>query len=178
MRKDVKKAKALLNQSGGKRGGSTMTRVTIPALWARELHINERHRDLTLEFDGNKIIITNNKEEIIMLERLAKRLLEDVEKEIEEMGFIDDSDNADRFLDKKAFNLLKEELKDDDEAYDLTNSLVEEVKALFPEEILEGSYKNNYCYYKTDKGKRKWLELILANETGDTYTEEDIEELM
>lgn len=171
-------AKALLNVSGGKRGGSTMTRVTIPAQWAKELRINERHRDLNLEFDGKRIIITNNKEEIIMLERLAKELLEKVEEEIKGVGFIDDSDNIERFLDTEAFNLLNRELEDENEAYDLTDDLVEEVKAIFPEKIQQANYKDNYCYYIEDEGKRAWLENILMSETGDTYTQEDIEELM
>lgn len=171
-------SKALLNVSGGVRGGSTMTRVTIPAKWARELRINERHRDLNLEFDGDKIIITNNKEEIIMLENLARELLKKVEEEIKEVGFIDDSDNAERFLDTEAYKLLSRELDDADEAYDLVSDLVEEVKSIFPEKIQQASYDDNYCYYIEDYGKREWLEIILMNKTGDTYTQEDIEELM
>lgn len=53
----TRNVKALLNKSGGERGGSLMTRVTIPADWARDLGIDEDDRNLRLSFDGETITI-------------------------------------------------------------------------------------------------------------------------
>lgn len=54
---ETRNVKALLNKSGGERGGSLMTRVTIPAEWAREMEIDMDNRNLKLSFDGETITI-------------------------------------------------------------------------------------------------------------------------
>jgi len=37
--------------------GSTTFRATLPAVWIREMGLNENNRELTLTFDGKRIII-------------------------------------------------------------------------------------------------------------------------
>lgn len=59
---ESRKAKLIVNKSGGKRGGSSIFRATLPTNWVRRMGLSEKNRDLKLEFDGNKIVIKNNKE--------------------------------------------------------------------------------------------------------------------
>ena len=58
-------AKVIVNKSGGTAGSGGITnRVTIPTTWAREMGITEENREVTLEFDGDKITIRKDHEKI------------------------------------------------------------------------------------------------------------------
>lgn len=51
----------LVSTKGG--SGSTTFRATLPSTWVRKMELNEDTRKIILSFDGEKIIIENNKEE-------------------------------------------------------------------------------------------------------------------
>lgn len=53
-----KTVRVIFNKSGGtaSKGGVT-NRVTIPTTWIREMGITEENRDVTIQFDGEKITI-------------------------------------------------------------------------------------------------------------------------
>lgn len=158
----TKKTKLLANKGGS--GGYTF-RATLPVHWLREMGLNENNRDLKLEFDGKQIIIKNNQEEIKMMNRLLDKLKLEVEKEIEEIGFVDDSDNLqDRFIDEVAYKVAKEEiLKGDDdidlyyekegEIQEIAEELMERVSEVIDyncfSEIVNGNAK--VFYYKGNK---------------------------
>lgn len=55
---DTRKAKMVANKGG--RGGTTF-RATLPTTWVRAMGLSEECRDLLLEFDGDKIMVKNNK---------------------------------------------------------------------------------------------------------------------
>lgn len=60
-----KNAKVIFNKSGGTAGSGGITnRVTIPTTWIREMGITEENREVTLEFNGNEIIIRKDHEKI------------------------------------------------------------------------------------------------------------------
>jgi len=52
-----KEARLLISKSGGKRGGATMFRVSIPADWAHEMGLDEENREIEMHFDGETISI-------------------------------------------------------------------------------------------------------------------------
>lgn len=53
-----KTAKVTFNRSGGTASKNGMTnRITIPTTWIREMGITQEERDVSIEFDGEKIII-------------------------------------------------------------------------------------------------------------------------
>lgn len=53
-----KTAKVTFNRSGGTASKNGMTnRITIPTSWIREMGITQEERDVSMEFDGEKIII-------------------------------------------------------------------------------------------------------------------------
>ena len=58
---ETRKAKMIVSKSGS---GSNTFRATLPTLWVRQIGLDEEHRNLKLFFDGEKIIIKNNEEEI------------------------------------------------------------------------------------------------------------------
>mgnify|MGYP000850252970 CR=1 FL=1 len=52
------------NKSGGTAGkGGMTTRLTLPKKWVDELEITEEHREVIVEFDGEKIIIRKSSNE-------------------------------------------------------------------------------------------------------------------
>lgn len=55
---EVRDAKVIFNKSGGtsSQGGYT-TRVTIPISWIKQMGISPDDREITISFDGEKIII-------------------------------------------------------------------------------------------------------------------------
>lgn len=55
---EERKAKVTFNKSGGtaSKGGVT-NRITIPTSWAKEMGITQENREVTLTFDGEKIIV-------------------------------------------------------------------------------------------------------------------------
>ena len=64
--KEIRRVKALFNKSGGVRDGATMTRVTIPADWAKRLQLDKDNRDLNLTFENGKITIESLKGDVNM----------------------------------------------------------------------------------------------------------------
>ncbi len=172
----VRKAKMIVNRSGGKRGGSSTFRATLPASWVRKMGLSEDARNLKLEFDGKTITIKNNEEEVKMLEKLLKKAMVEVDKEISEMGYIDDSDNYERFLDGLANKLVVKEFVPDEDDIDLYYEKEGEIEQL-AEELLEDitdymkktynsegdtnkSGKYTGCYYKNKEGLKNWREAI------------------
>jgi hypothetical protein len=106
-----------------------------------------------------------------MLEKLLKKGMEEVVKEMDRVGFIDDSDRCDRFLDGLARKLVENELVPCDidtynekeaEVDDLSDKLLEKIK----ENINFNSYSVNakgdclFCYYRSQEGLAEWLALM------------------
>lgn len=109
---------------------------------------------------------------MINLNNLMKQAKIEIEKEINREGFIDDSDNTDRFLDDLAIKLPEREIlkeNNDVEFYYENEDKIKEIS----EELLEGieyymrsNYKregsvdktDNYkgCYYKNKEGLENW----------------------
>lgn len=161
----------IVNKGGN--GGSTF-RATLPTSWIREMGLDEDNRNLKLEFDGEKITVTNNEEEIKMLNNLLGLVKAEVEKEMDRVGFVDDSDNYERFLDNLAKELAEKELLQDSDDIDLyyeKEGDVEELAEELLEEIevyMKNTYKEkgscndrgNYlgCYYKNKEGLKNWVE--------------------
>lgn len=106
-----------------------------------------------------------------MKKELLEKAREEIEKEMNRVGFIDDSDNCDRFLDELSRNLAEKVLvpNDDIELYYEKEAEIEELS----EELLEmikdeimieynkidfinerGDYTG--CYYSTKKDAVRW----------------------
>ena len=119
VKKRVRRAKLSVNASGGERGGSSTFRATLPTSWIREMGLSEDIRDIKLEFDGEQIIVKSNEEERKMLEKLLKKAMEEVGKEMDRMGYIGDTDDIpEEFLDyisELAKELVTNELVSDPE---------------------------------------------------------------
>ena len=176
VKKRVRRAKLSVSASGGKRGGSSTFRATLPTSWIREMGLSEEFRNVKLEFDGEQIVIKNNKEEIELLEKLLKIAKEKIKKEIEDLGFIDDSVNMpERFLDGLAKELVENELvpEDDIELYyekeEEIEELAEKLLDMIEEEIMSkySSYCGNdgrYCYYRNKKDLFAWCLTFLPSE--------------
>ena len=168
MRTRSRKARMIVNVSGGKRGGSSTFRATLPTTWVRQMGLGEEVRNIKLFFDGEQIIIKNNEEEIKMLKKLLKKALQEVEVEMNRAGFIDDSDDMpERFLDGLAKKLVETELAP--YPYDIElyyekekeiEELAEELLTMIKEEIMPdyNSYSSNgrYCYYRDKKDLVAW----------------------
>lgn len=55
---DIRNGKMIIGKAGGTAGKESITcKVSIPSKWVRELNIDENNRDITLSFDGDKIVI-------------------------------------------------------------------------------------------------------------------------
>lgn len=55
---EIRKAKMRITASGGNSGKNTKSyRVSIPNTWASAMDITPENRDISLDFDGEKIII-------------------------------------------------------------------------------------------------------------------------
>ncbi len=119
-----------------------------------------------------------------MLDKLLVLAKVEIEKEIDTAGYIDDSDNTDRFLYKLAKNLVVKELVSDEDL-DLYYEKEAEIKELV-EELLEIIKDNmNYdsvvvsnergeyskCYYKDLKGLVKWADTWQENSLQEAYKE-------
>lgn len=61
--RETRNAKLLANVRKSGTGGTTF-RATLPSTWIRRMGLDEENRNLKLEFDGSRIIITNNEEEL------------------------------------------------------------------------------------------------------------------
>lgn len=79
IRLEKRKAKLLVNRRKTGSGGTTF-RATLPTVWVREMGLSENLRELELNFDGEKIIISKGEmkmlEEKQLIERLVKLQLE------------------------------------------------------------------------------------------------------
>jgi len=171
MRTRSRKAKLIVGISGGKRGGSSTFRATLPTSWIRQMGLSEEARNIKLFFDGEQIVIKNNEEEIKLLEKLLKIANKKIKEEMaRDAGFIDDSDDMpERFLDCLAKELVEKELvpnKDDIELYyekeGEIEDLSEELLYMIKEQIMSKEYNNyydnngSYCYYKDKKDLIAW----------------------
>ena len=136
-----RKARMIVNKSGGERGGSSTFRVTLPASWVRKMGLNENKRNLRLEFDGKEITIKNNEEEIRMLEKLLRIAKGEVEKEI------------DLYYEKEG------------EIEELSEALLEEIETHMKKKYkhdgsVDDSGAYTGCYYKNKDGLKNWREVI------------------
>ena len=165
----TRKARMIVNVSGGKRGGSSIFRATLPTTWVRQMGLGEEVRNIKLFFDGEQIIIKNNEEEIKMLEKLLEVARGKIKEEMaKDAGFIDDSDDMpERFLDGLAKELVTNELVPDLDDIELyykregeIEDLSEELLTMIKEEIMPdyNSYSSNgrYCYYRGKKDLVAW----------------------
>lgn len=89
----------------------------------------------------------------MMKKELLEKAREEIKKEMDEVGFIDDSDNIDRFLDNLAEQLTETE-QEEDELLDLIKDeiMIEYNKIGFINDA--GDYTG--CYYKDIKDAIKW----------------------
>ena len=173
----IRRAKLTVSVSGGKRGGSSTFRATLPTTWIREMGLSEEFRNVKLFFDGKQIIIKNNEEEIKMLEKLLEIAREKIKEEMaRDVGFIDDSDDMpERFLDCLAKELIENELvpdKSDIELYyekegeveDFSEELLYSIKEKIMSEYNSYSNGGRYCYYKDKKDLIAWCLTWLPTE--------------
>lgn len=172
---EERKARLGVRKAGGTATkGSVSFSATLPNNWIRDMGLGVDNRNLKLIFEDNKIVIVNNEEEVRMLNKIEELVKVEIEKEMNKKGYIDDSDNQDRFLDDTiSVTTEKVVLKDnnDIEAYYENEDLIEGLK----EETLENIQKymkKNYkeegsvndrgdytgCYYKNKEGLKKWEE--------------------
>lgn len=118
--------------------GSRTTRITLPVTWVDAIEVTENDREVNIYQIGNKIIIT--KEEWKM-DKALEIILGEVKREIKG-GFICDSDNIDRFVDKtvkEVIRMLSTEEDEEDNIEDYFDELEAKVK-----EFLNNSYKSVY----------------------------------
>lgn len=120
--------------------GSRTTRITLPVGWVDKLGATEENREVFIYEISGDIIIT--KEELKMEENKALEIIiKGIEREIKG-GFICDSDNTDRFLDrtvKEVIRMLSTEDEEEDNVDEYFYSLEEKAK-----EFLSNSYKSVY----------------------------------
>jgi hypothetical protein len=169
MRTRTRRAILSVSKSGGKRGGGSTFRATLPTTWVRQMGLGEETRNIKLFFDGEQIIIKNNEEEIKMLEKLLNIADKKIKKEMaRDAGFIDDSDDMpERFLDCLAKELVENELvpdKSDIELYyekeedieELSEKLLDMIKEQIMPEYNSYSNDGRYCYYRDKKDLVAW----------------------
>lgn len=170
---EERKARLGVRKAGGTATkGSVSFSATLPNNWIRDMGLGVDNRNLKLIFEDNKIVIVNNEEEVKMLNLILEYTEHDIKEEMNSKGYIDDSDNQDRFLD----NSVEENTKiavlgdnDDIGLYYENEGLIEELK----EEALKNIQKymsKNYkekgsvndrgdytgCYYKNKEGLKNW----------------------
>ncbi|MTI47864.1 MAG: hypothetical protein FH761_08485 [Firmicutes bacterium] len=152
---EERKAKLSVNRSGGTASKKGVTfRVTVPSKWVRDMGLSEYNRHIKLIYDSKEIKIINNEKEMEKLNEILEKSSEKIENEINRLGYIDDTDECDRFLD----NISKE---------------CEDVYGIDFDEILEmltNHMKKTYkkkgscdktghysgCYYKNREGLKAW----------------------
>ena len=60
---ETRQAKIQIGNSGGTAGKNAMNcRVSLPTKWIKEMGINEENRNITISFDGEKIVIEKGKQ--------------------------------------------------------------------------------------------------------------------
>lgn len=122
----------------------------------------------------------------ILVDRLLETAWKEIEKVMNEMGFIDDSDNHDRFLDGLAKELVEKELvpNGDVELYYEKEAEIEELAEklldMIKDEIMltyNGTSvtdeRGNYsaCWYKDLKGLVNWAGTWKENSIFEAYQE-------
>ncbi len=61
---EVRKRRLMVNKAGGTAGKDSVNyRVSLPAPWLKDMGLGAGSRNLKLEFDGKKIIITKEESE-------------------------------------------------------------------------------------------------------------------
>ena len=151
---EERKAVLIVNKSGGTSTANTF-RATLPTKWVREMGLNEDARNVKLIFNGKEIKIINNEEEIRMLNKILEDAKFKIEEEINAVGFIDDTDGADRFIDNLARKY--EEEYDELEFDELLEMLEDYMKKTYKRKGScdeTGHYAG--CYYKEKEGLKKW----------------------
>lgn len=122
-----------------------------------------------------------------MLKKLLQKAEVKIQEEIERFGFIDDSDNADRFLDNLALELAKEEILKGNEdinfyyekEYEI-EELQEELLKMIKDEVMinydsigttneRGDYSG--CWYRDLKGLVNWADTWQENSLQEAYEE-------
>lgn len=134
---EKRKTKIMFARTGQ---GRVTTRMTLPVTWVDKIGAVEENREVFIYQVAGEIIIT--KEEWKMEENKALEIvLKEVKREIKG-GFICDSDNTDRFVDrtvKEVIRMLSTEDNEEDNIDDYFDEL--EAKA---KEFLNNSYKTVY----------------------------------
>ena len=92
------------------------------------------------------------------IENLLEKAKIEIANEMERVGFIDDSDNVDRFLDNLAYELT-ENIEDVDQ-----DQLLEEIQEHMKFRYNSSNHTNDRadytgCYYKDAEGLKAWNEL-------------------
>lgn len=120
-----------------------------------------------------------------MKRKLLEKAKKEIEKEMEAKGYIDDSDNCDRFLDELARNLAEELVSNGDlELYYEKEAEIEELAEklldMIKDEIMltyngmsVTDERGNYsaCWYKDLKGLVKWAGTWQENSLQEAYEE-------
>ena len=118
--------------------------------------------------------VRETKKEDVNMKKLLQKARKKVEEEMKRVGFIDDSDNSDRFLDNLSQKLAKEEVLKGNENIDFYYEKEDEIEQL-QEKLLEeirdkimGKYNRFYeckngqyiaCFYETIDGLKAWKEV-------------------
>lgn len=92
-----------------------------------------------------------------MMNRLLDKLKLEVEKEIEELGFVDDSDNLqDRFIDEVAHKIAEDEILKGDNDIDLYYEKENKIQEIAEELMERASEVIDYsCFSETANGNAK-----------------------
>lgn len=149
---EARKARMIVNTGGN--GGSTF-RATLPTNWVRKMGLSEDIRDLKLEFDGEKIVITNNAEEMKTLNDILEQTKKEISAEMDRAGYIDESDDNERFIDELTKKHTEENEKlDFDEVLEMVDDYMKKTYKRKGSSDDGGHYAG--CYYKDKQGLEKW----------------------
>lgn len=118
------------------------------------------------------------------MKKLLEKARKEIKKEMEVKGYIDDSDNCDRFLDELARNLAEKELVNGDlelyyekevEIEELAEKLLDMIKdeMIDYDSVVVSNERGEYskCYYKDVRGLIKWAGTWQDNSLQEAYQE-------
>ena len=120
-----------------------------------------------------------------MKRKLLEKAKKEIEKEMEAKGYIDDSDNCDRFLDELARNLAEKELVNGDldlyyeketEIEELAEKLLDIIKdklMINYNSMVISNERGDYlaCWYKNLRGLIRWADTWQDNSLQEAYQE-------
>ena len=120
-----------------------------------------------------------------MKRKLLEKAKKEIEKEMEAKGYIDDSDNCDRFLDELARNLAEKELVNGDldlyyeketEIEELAEKLLDIIKdklMINYNSMVISNERGDYlaCGYKNIRGLIRWTDTWQDNSLQEAYQE-------